>query len=271
MSHKRFLVRRINLCGMLRSPPAGGESGAAVYVLIGLLLAATSGTAWADAVALTPVDAQATTEDGQLWTIDLTSLSITSARFTDLDLERRGVLEYALGEIPPDATILSASIEFKINHFTYPPQPVIEFHGYAGNGVLEAADATVAFNPIGQSPPIIDLAEYTVSLDPVYIESLLGEISHLGIMTYQLSLGQMAGFVSVAGSFSSPPAVVTITFEENSCPADFTGDGFVNVPDLIFLLGEWGDNPDSPADFDGNGLVRVPDLIILLGAWGMCL
>ena len=54
------------------------------------------------------------------------------------------------------------------------------------------------------------------------------------------------------------------------CPADFDGDGLVRVPDLIFLLGEWGDNPDSPADFDGDGLVRVPDLIFLLGEWGEC-
>ncbi len=270
MSRKRRLVGRADLRGMFRSPPAGGGRGAAVYVLIGLLLAATSGTARADVVALTPIDAQATTEDGQVWTIDPTSLTISSARFSVLDLERRGVLEYALGEIPPDATILSASIEFKIIHLTGPTPPVIEFHGYAGDGVLEVADATVALNPIGQSPPITDLTEYTASLDSVYIESLLGANSHLGIMAYQLALDQMAGFVSVGGSFIGPPAVVTITFEENSCPADFTGDGFVNVPDLIFLLGEWGDNPDSPADFDGDGLVRVPDLIILLGAWGMC-
>ena len=270
MSRKRRSVGRVNLRGIFRSPPAGGGRGAAVHVVIGLLLATATVAARADVVALTPIDAQATTEDGQLWTIDPASLSISSSRFPGSELERRGVLEYALGEIPPDATILSALIEFEIMILTGPTPPVIEFHGYAGNGVFEVADATVAFNAIGQSPPITGATEYSADLDPLYIESLLGESTHLGVMTYQLALGQTAGLVSVEGSVFGPPAVVTITFEENSCPADFTGDGFVNVPDLIFLLGEWGDNPDSPADFNGDGLVRVPDLLILLGAWGMC-
>lgn len=57
---------------------------------------------------------------------------------------------------------------------------------------------------------------------------------------------------------------------EENCAGDFTGDGFVNVPDLIILLGAWGSNPDHPADFDGDGAVRVPDLIVLLGLWGEC-
>lgn len=58
--------------------------------------------------------------------------------------------------------------------------------------------------------------------------------------------------------------------DECECPADFNGDGVVNVPDLIFLLGEWGTNPGSTADFDGDGEVRVPDLLIVLGTWGSC-
>ncbi len=59
-------------------------------------------------------------------------------------------------------------------------------------------------------------------------------------------------------------------YEFQACMADFDGDGAVRVPDLLFLLGEWGGNPDSPADFDSDGQVRVPDLIVLLGSWGIC-
>ncbi len=61
------------------------------------------------------------------------------------------------------------------------------------------------------------------------------------------------------------------TFEvATACPADLNGDGEVRVPDLILLLGAWGESPGHPADFDGDGEVRVPDLIALLAAWGAC-
>ena len=79
--------------------------------------------------------------------------------------------------------------------------------------------------------------------------------------------------VRVGGFDEGDTGTGTLLFDPgcpSTCPADFDGNGLVRVPDLIFLLGEWGDNPGSPADLDGNGLVRVPDLIILLGAWGEC-
>ncbi len=53
---------------------------------------------------------------------------------------------------------------------------------------------------------------------------------------------------------------------------DITGDGVVDVLDLLELLGQWGPCPDPPedclADLDGNGVVDVLDLLILLGNWG---
>ncbi len=51
------------------------------------------------------------------------------------------------------------------------------------------------------------------------------------------------------------------------CPWDCTGDGEVNVPDLLQLLADWG-LPGSPCDFDG-GIVAVPDLLKLLANWGL--
>ncbi len=58
---------------------------------------------------------------------------------------------------------------------------------------------------------------------------------------------------------------------EPECPADLTGDGSVGVPDLLDLLGAWGQcAPDCPADLNDDGSVGVPDLLELLGAWGAC-
>jgi uncharacterized membrane protein len=49
--------------------------------------------------------------------------------------------------------------------------------------------------------------------------------------------------------------------------ADLTGDCNADKEDLAILLNDWGDQ-DSPADFDGNGAVNVTDLLFLLAHWG---
>lgn len=57
------------------------------------------------------------------------------------------------------------------------------------------------------------------------------------------------------------------------CPADLTGDGAVNVFDLLEVLGGWGAcaKPQScPADLTGDDHVNVFDLLDLLGQWGSC-
>ena len=53
-----------------------------------------------------------------------------------------------------------------------------------------------------------------------------------------------------------------------ACPADFNGDGQVNVSDLMDLLADWGGTGRS--DLDGDSTVGVTDLLTLLGAWGEC-
>ena len=54
-----------------------------------------------------------------------------------------------------------------------------------------------------------------------------------------------------------------------SCPADVTGDGVVDVLDLLAVLAEWGQH-SGPADITGDGLVDTLDLLEILGAWGPC-
>ncbi|TVQ56910.1 MAG: hypothetical protein EA377_01615 [Phycisphaerales bacterium] len=58
-----------------------------------------------------------------------------------------------------------------------------------------------------------------------------------------------------------------------ACVGDLTGDGVVNVFDLLELLAAWGpcDDPQNcPADLDGDGVVNVFDLLELLANWGVC-
>jgi hypothetical protein len=56
----------------------------------------------------------------------------------------------------------------------------------------------------------------------------------------------------------------------NPCPADITGDGLVNIADLLELLARWGGEHGGPADINGDTVVNVLDLLQLLAAWGPC-
>ena len=56
----------------------------------------------------------------------------------------------------------------------------------------------------------------------------------------------------------------------SGCPADLSGNGAVDVPDLVSLLAVWGLDPGGLPDFDGDGAVAVPDLLLLLAPWGPC-
>ena len=60
-------------------------------------------------------------------------------------------------------------------------------------------------------------------------------------------------------------------YESDFCTADFSGDGQVNVTDLLSLLGAWG-MCQSPCavDTNGDGQVNVTDLLVLLAGWGAC-
>jgi hypothetical protein len=74
------------------------------------------------------------------------------------------------------------------------------------------------------------------------------------------------GTFSLAGGFwpaaapGSPP-----------CPADCagSGDGNVNVTDLLALLAQWGGGGSCDVA-GGDGVVNVTDLLALLAAWGAC-
>jgi hypothetical protein len=57
------------------------------------------------------------------------------------------------------------------------------------------------------------------------------------------------------------------------CAGDITGDGAVDVDDLLMVINAWGvcvDPKDCPADVAVSGAVDVDDLLIVINGWGMC-
>jgi hypothetical protein len=53
---------------------------------------------------------------------------------------------------------------------------------------------------------------------------------------------------------------------EPPCPADFDGNGVVEVPDIFAFLSAWFAS-DPRANFDGVGGIGVPDIFAFLSAW----
>ena len=56
---------------------------------------------------------------------------------------------------------------------------------------------------------------------------------------------------------------------EDLCIADINNDGFVDVSDLLAVVGDWGQVGVS-SDINGDGIVNVPDLLAVIDAWGSC-
>lgn len=58
--------------------------------------------------------------------------------------------------------------------------------------------------------------------------------------------------------------------DTTSCNSDVTGDGLVNVSDVLALIGVWGPCSGCGEDIDGSGIVDVVDLLEVIGSWGPC-
>ncbi len=55
------------------------------------------------------------------------------------------------------------------------------------------------------------------------------------------------------------------------CPHDLSGDGLVNLPDLMLMIEQWGQACDlCQADLDGSGDIGIHDLLLALQHWGPC-
>jgi hypothetical protein len=101
---------------------------------------------------------------------------------------------------------------------------------------------------------IADVVMPTANFRIQFIASDLGEeeIVEAGIDGIRLTQ-------SASGVVCNPP-----------CPADVSGDGAVDIVDLLQVLAAWGDCPGCVEDLIGDDVVDIVDLLDLLAAWGPC-
>ena len=73
-----------------------------------------------------------------------------------------------------------------------------------------------------------------------------------------------------SGIVNVVPYSVQIFSQKNTvepCIADLSGDGIVNVPDILAIIGAWG-TPN--ADITGDNITNVSDLLVVIGEFGPC-
>ena len=103
--------------------------------------------------------------------------------------ESRGILEFDTSSLPGGAVIQSAVLTLDIDGASYSPgtNPVMDVFAFAGNGLVESADANQIATAVGQlSVPTDDfyvLGSYAVALDVPTLQALINDGGYLGITT----------------------------------------------------------------------------------------
>jgi hypothetical protein len=61
---------------------------------------------------------------------------------------------------------------------------------------------------------------------------------------------------------------------EPGCLADLapakSGDGTVNIDDLVLVITSWGSCVGCPADINFDRMVNIDDLVLVITHWGPC-
>lgn len=146
----------------------------------------------------------------------------SGATFPRLD----AMLEFPLDGVPEGASLTSATLEIDAviaNSIT------VEVLGYAGDGLASLSDETATTQLLGAvSLSGGGIAEF--ELDAGFVESLLGQSSHLGL---RLASGSVGPFTRIASSesTSNQRPMLTLHFTSAGLAGDYNTDGVVDVAD----------------------------------------
>jgi hypothetical protein len=109
------------------------------------------------------------------------------------------------------------------------------------------------------------------TMDPATV--ILPQDSPLHLISVQVPLSM--GTLMLVDKVFSDPAAQEIQVSgpgplvlDSTCPADVTGDGHVDVDDVLMVLSFW-DSGDG-GDATGDGVTDVNDILAVIAAWGLC-
>ena len=94
-----------------------------------------------------------------------------------------------------------------------------------------------------------------------------------GTIEFTGTIGQPDAHVGgplVAGAISFSPGFWNDhAMGATPCQGDLTGDGLVNVNDLLQVITAWG-GPGPAGDANHDGVVDVNDMLLIIVSWGAC-
>lgn len=140
-----------------------------------------------------------------------------SARFDLLggdNLEQRALIEFSLAGLAPTDTVTSATFRFYFGSRGWEianPQVPVQMVGYAGDGAVTMADATIA------GPVVVPVQDYftapfgetSVAVDPTFVQGLLGNAGFLGVRIEIVPASNFSSFginsLEANLAFFSPP------------------------------------------------------------------
>lgn len=166
------------------------------------------------------------------------------------------LIEYPLGQIPLAASITSAQL--LLDAETMLGSPVVDVLGYEGDGLASLSDEFASTTLLGASDPITEAGDVVIDLDPAFIQSLLGDASHLGL---RLAISTLGPFVNIAASESTTGVAPTLVLDYLSEPilGDMNGDGALDENDINPFVQALTDRagfessyPDVDADLVGD-------------------
>ena len=201
-----------------------------------------------------------------------TAMPVDRSQFSHT--EHRGILEYPIFALPPNAVITSATLQLDtallltgITEF-----PSVSFHGYAGDGVLGSADATMPSNPIGQTGPLKDFDTLSVPLDAQYIQSLIGHSDYLGLLAEANVPDLGVQFYTTEYPIAAYRPKLSLSYSvplANS--GDYNGDGIIDAGDYTAWRDTLGQAvaPGNGADGNGNGTIDRPDYAFWQSRFGL--
>jgi hypothetical protein len=153
------------------------------------------------------------------------------------------LIEFPIAEIPANAIISSAKLTID------PLQSasmVIQARGYAGDGLASLTDETATTMLLGQSTGTINSAtNVNIPLDVAFVESLLGEASHLGLRLRSQTAGPFTRIASMESTVGTAPSL-TIEYTLPGLAGDYNNDGTVDAGDYIL----WRKNAGAQAGYN---------------------
>jgi hypothetical protein len=85
-----------------------------------------------------------------------------------------------------------------------------------------------------------------------------------------IQIGAASGASGVSGSFVQGTVTLEYITGAPDCTADVTGDGMVDLDDLLTVIMDWGCTGICQGDVNGDNVVDVVDLADLIREWGDC-